>query len=166
MELSIERIKQHSEERELENHSFRKFLKAQDADKVDRIVHELHDYYTEHIDCTQCGNCCRHLRPGVSDAEIRRLAAIDNISPDDFSVRYIEQDKLENIKYLKDTPCKYLKNKQCTVYSDRPEACREYPYTHKPDLVFRTITMINNYGVCPIVFNLIESLKQRLNFRY
>jgi len=166
LELDLNVIKRLSKEREDENFDFRAFLKGQSSDEVDEIVHQLHHEIVAQIDCTECGNCCKFLKPSVTDKEIKRLSKIDGISAEDFEKKFVELDTFDQIKYLKDTPCKYLHDKKCTIYPDRPEECRSYPHTHKDGFIFRLFGVINNYEICPIVFNLYEQLKMQLGYRY
>ncbi len=165
IEIDLEKISLLSKRKENENFKFRTFLKGQDSGKVDRIVHRLNKEITDIIDCTECGNCCKELRPDVTEKEISILSAIDNIPKAKYIEEFTERDDFDKIKYLKNIPCKYLKDKKCSVYSDRPNDCRSYPHTHKAGFISRTIGMINNYGICPIVFNLFEELKIELRFR-
>ena len=64
---------------------------------------------------------------------------------------------------VKATPCPFLGDgSKCTIYDVRPEKCRGYPFTDKPDFAFSTITHANNAVVCPAVFYLVEQMKRRL----
>ena len=161
---SIEKITRIAKQKENENYRFRSFLKGQDSENMDRIVHRLNKEIVELIDCTACGNCCNNLRPCVTNKEIIRLAQIDNMSHEEFVQNFTAKDKFDPVFYLKDTPCKYLKDKKCMIHTDRPEDCKSYPHTHKKSFTSRTLVMINNYGICPIVFNLFERLKKELGF--
>lgn len=165
LELDLNKIKKLGEKRRNENFNFRSYLKNQDEEKVDKIVHQLHAEITAKIDCTQCGNCCDKLRPALSETELKSLAEIDNLPSVEFERQFVEQDEFEEIKYLKDIPCKYLKDKKCTIYNQRPDECRSYPHTHKDEFTTRLHGVIDNYEVCPIVFNLYEQLKDVLRFR-
>lgn len=55
---------------------------------------------------------------------------------------------------------------KCTIYKDRPQNCRDYPYLYEPQFSYRTIDMIERTYTCPIVFNAIEELKEELEFDY
>lgn len=165
LEMNIEKIERINKQKENENYRFRSFLKGQDSEKVDRIVSRLHKEISGQIDCTKCGNCCMKLKPGVSDFEIKSLSVVDNISPEDFIASFTGQDAFDGTKYLKDAPCKYLSKKKCVIYSDRPAVCKSYPHTHKPDFNSRTLGVIENAEICPIVFNLFERLKMEFKFR-
>ena len=164
LELNLEKIALLGEQNSEENIDFRTFLKGQDFKKVDRIVHRLDKEIKSQIDCQECGNCCESLRPCVTDKEIDKLSRIAKCSKSDFISQYTETDDLDDIKYLKDTPCKFLNNKSCSIYPDRPGDCKSYPHTQKPEFIARTLGMIDNYGICSIVFNLFERLKPELGF--
>lgn len=166
LELDIDKITQLGREKEEENYEFRTFLKGLDPDRVDRIVHRLNDEIAEQIDCKECGNCCKTLRPLVTDSEIQNLSQLDKISAKDFIFNFVEKDDFEDIKYLKQAPCKYLKDKNCSIYNSRPKDCKSYPHTGKEGFISRTLGMIDDYSICPIVFNIYERLKQELDYRY
>jgi len=165
IETNINTIHQIAHRKKNENLSFRSFLKGQEFDKVDKIVHKLYKEVSSQIDCLKCGNCCLNLRPLVTDEELRRLANIDKVTLSEFEEKHITHDNFENFKYLKSIPCKYLKDKKCMVYSDRPEECRSYPYLHKDMFISRTLGVLNNYEICPIVFNVFELLKLKLGWK-
>ena len=165
LEIDIKKISRVSKIKENENFRFRSFLKGQDGEKVDRIAHRLNTEVESLIDCTVCGNCCENLRPCVNDLEIDTLAKIDHISQKYFIENFTEKDDFENIRYLKNTPCRYLNGKKCSVYVDRPEDCRSYPHIQKRSFNSRTLGIIGNYGICPIVFNVWERLKTEFKFR-
>ena len=164
LELDIKKIAQLGEQNEEKNFDFRVFLKGQDFKKVDKIVHRLHKEITPLIDCQKCGNCCKSLGPCLSDSEIERLSKMENLTSAEFCARFVEKDKYDNLLYLKDTPCKYLKDNSCVIYLERPEDCKSYPHTNLTGFISRTLGMIDNYGICPIVFNLFEELKKELKY--
>ena len=62
-------------------------------------------------------------------------------------------------------PCRYLDGKKCSIYEDRPAQCRNFPYTNADGFVSRLWGMIGFYEICPIVFNLMERLKNEWRFR-
>jgi len=165
IELDLNKIKELGKRREKENFRFRTYLKGQDSKEIDKIAHRLNDEITKQIDCTKCGNCCYILRPYVSDREIEILSKIDNISITEFIEKFTEIDDIDKARYLRRMPCQYLKDKICTIYNDRPRDCKSYPHTQKTRFTSRTLGVIDNYEICPIVFNLYERLKEELNFR-
>ena len=147
LEINTKNIEQIAKQRVDENTSFARFLKNQDWEKVDQMVHRLYAEIAPQIDCLECGNCCQNLRPVATD-EVLRI--------------FVEPENIENYRYLQAFPCKNLDGKKCTIYSERPEECREYPYMHRDKFVERTHEVLQNYEICPIVFNIFEHLKIEL----
>ncbi|MDR1182160.1 MAG: YkgJ family cysteine cluster protein [Bacteroidales bacterium] len=163
IERNLSKIKKLAAIREDDNYRFRAFLKGKDREKIDRIVHRLHKKIITQIDCSTCANCCSCLTTEVSETEINVLAHLENMSPEEFQDAYCEM-QLGDI-CLEDMPCRYLNGKSCSIYENRPEQCKTFPYTHKPGFVSRSLGMIRYYEICPIVFNLMEMLKEELEFR-
>jgi Fe-S-cluster containining protein len=165
LELDLEKIKELGKIRERENLIFRAFLKQKDSYKVDKIVHKLNKIISEQIDCTTCGNCCKILPYALLEEDIKRLSKALNISTKEVIEQYTEFDEEEQECFLKETPCAFLKDNKCTIYEARPEACRSYPHLHKKEFTSRLLGVIQNYSICPIVFNVYEELKKAFNFR-
>ena len=163
IELDLAKIERLGNIREIENIKFRTFLKQQDPDKIDHIVHELNRVISEQIDCTTCGNCCKKLKPCIIERDIERLSNRLNITKEQVIDQYTETDDGE--LYFKDLPCTFLNENKCLIYNDRPEDCRSFPHLHKEFFTSRLWDVINNYSICPIVFNVFERLKTELNFR-
>lgn len=147
LEINLKNIEQIAKLKLDENISFGNYLKDQDSEKIDEIVHRLYKEIAPQIDCLECGSCCQNLRPVAAD-EVLRL--------------FVEPENIEKFKYLKGFACKNLNNKECIIYSERPEECREYPYMHRDKYVERTHELLQNYEICPIVFNIFELLKEEL----
>ncbi|MCF7832141.1 MAG: YkgJ family cysteine cluster protein [Candidatus Marinimicrobia bacterium] len=165
LELNIEKIKRYAKQREDENWRFRTFLKGMDSENIDQIVHKLYETIRKKIDCTECGNCCNSLKPAVSQNEIRNLSSQLGMSIEIFEKKYLEKsDVKNNAFYFKDIPCKFLDGKICSIYNDRPETCGSYPHLHKSGFTSRSFFFLNQYEICPIIFNLYEQLKSKLNF--
>lgn len=146
------------------NFRFRSYLKSKDGDRLDRTVKELYQFYSAKIDCTKCGNCCTLLKPLIQDTDIKTLAHITNKSIQDFERDYLETDEDGDI-HFKELPCPYLIDKKCSIYDSRPEDCRSYPHLHKDDFLSRLFGVIDNYSICPIVFNVYEDFKYKFHSR-
>lgn len=161
----IERYSRHNED---EDYQFRAFLKGKDNHsniELDKIVHETTDTVWKQIDCTSCANCCKTLEIEVDNKDIKLLAARLKISQQQFLNKYITLSE-DNTKLLHSRPCVFLgSDNRCTVYEDRPQSCRDYPFLHEKDFRGRTFSMIDNNAVCPIVFNVWQQLKDLLGFR-
>jgi Fe-S-cluster containining protein len=145
-----------------QNYRFLRSLKMRSPKKVDRIALELHQHAFSIVDCTKCANCCKTLHPVVTNEDITRIAQHLGIAEDRFIAAYLEQDEDGGYR-IKKSPCPFLADdNRCTIYDERPEKCRGYPFTDKPDFVFMTMTHANNAVVCPAVFYLVEQMKRRV----
>jgi Fe-S-cluster containining protein len=158
----IQRYSRHNED---EDFRFRTFLKVgldMSNKQLDAVVHEMTDNIWKQIDCTACANCCRTLQIVVDKADIERLAAKLGVSTKQFTDRYVKREA-DGTLCFSSTPCSFLgEDNRCTVYEDRPKACRDFPYLHEEGFRQRTFAMIDNCAVCPIVFNVWQSLKRQL----
>jgi uncharacterized protein len=164
MILDLEKIKQLGERNRSANFRFRSFLKGGNSAQIDRAVHELSDYYFSKIDCTKCGNCCTVMKPQVHMKDLKSLSLATNKTIDEFKREYILVDDDGDMSFNK-LPCPFLKSLKCTVYDIRPDDCKSYPHLHKKDIISRLFGVVENYSMCPIVFNVYEDLKIRLHFR-
>ncbi|MFC2125684.1 YkgJ family cysteine cluster protein, partial [Bacteroidota bacterium] len=153
--------------REDQNFRFRSYLKGIDSEKIDQIVHDLYDQVSSQIDCTKCANCCIELDTSFQMNEIDRLTNHLNIDKEEFIKQSTKPDEFgeKDRLTLKSKPCQFLQDKKCTVYTLRPAECESYPYLDKDDFISRLFGVIDNYEVCPIVYNVYEMLKQKMNFK-
>ena len=161
----LDHIKKMGIEKEEENLNFRTNLKQHDMppEEIDEYVHEITIEISSKIDCTKCANCCKQIRPVLDEDDISRFALSLNISIAEFQGQYLGADEDSTSKFrFKELPCPFLKNDQCTNNDNRPIDCRSYPHLHKDDFIFRLWGVIDNYEICPIVFNVYEQLKKEL----
>lgn len=156
--LDLDKIKQCATEKNSDLLLFFEKVKKISVNEFDKIAHPIVEELTQKIDCTQCGNCCRHQEPGVTTEEIKQLASCKNISSKDFKNEYIAWDK-DGISFMFRKPCTFLNGKKCSVYDYRPGSCADFPGLHRPALKWRMKQVKDNYSICPIVFNVVERLK-------
>ncbi|MBN1950737.1 MAG: YkgJ family cysteine cluster protein [Bacteroidales bacterium] len=164
MIIDITEIEKLARKRRSENLRFIAFLKEKNKRYIDHLVMELNKYFSAEISCTACGHCCTKLRPILAESDIDQLVKVTKMTRSKFKKEYIEMDE-EGDMLFKNLPCSFLKNNKCTIYHYRPEDCQEYPNLHKIDFVERIFGIMENYSICPIVFNVIEALKDRLDFK-
>jgi Fe-S-cluster containining protein len=105
------------------------------------------------------------MQPILKKKDIRKLSKSLNITPDQFKTKYVDKDE-DGDNILNQLPCPFLNDNKCTQYDSRPVDCESYPHLHKKDFVFRLIGVVNNYSICPIVFNVYEALKNRLKSEF
>jgi len=156
---TIERL---AKEREAENQAFRKKLLAIPLKQVDELFIPLAIEAEQAIDCTTCGNCCKKLEPEISEEETERLAVLAPSGPAHFKQTQLGLEPDTGIGFMKARPCCFLSGTLCSIYSDRPASCKDYPHLHHPRAKYRMKKILDQYGVCPIVFNSVEALKKKL----
>lgn len=149
--------------REHENDRFKMFLQQVDSGQIDSKVLELNNTITPKIDCTQCGNCCKSLMITVSDEEANVLSSALNQTRENFDEQYLEKGS-NGLMLINTIPCTFLSDNKCTVYENRFAGCREFPTMHLPNFKQRLFTSFMHYNRCPIIFNVIEQLKDALVF--
>jgi len=162
IETNIKRLEELAKQREEANWKFRSFLKGSDipVGRIDRVVHEFYREVAGQVDCTQCANCCKVMRPVLKPADIKRLARRFLMPVAEFRSQYLKKEEDGEGLVFKTMPCPFLKDNACTVYDERPRDCRSYPHLHKRNFVFRTMGVVSNCSICPIVFTVYEHLKR------
>jgi Fe-S-cluster containining protein len=165
IETDLNKIKERAATKEEENIQFRTFLKQLKIEikELDSIVHKINDEVSTHIDCTECANCCKHIRPILSGQDINRLANGMQLAVANLKKQYIMNIPLNpEESTFNAIPCPFLKDNLCTHYEYRPKACQSYPHLNKNEFVFRLWGVVENYAICPIVYNVYERLKEEL----
>lgn len=158
LQTNIEMIESLAEARWVDNWNFRAYLKAHVTPQaVDSAAHRLNGEIARRIDCTTCANCCRGAGPSLTGADVARAAKATNLSTGKFERQFLKSQAGE--KVFRATPCPLLKDSLCTIYANRPADCRTYPHLDEPDFLLNSVATIENYRVCPIVFNVYERLK-------
>ncbi len=146
-----------------ENDRFTVFLKQQDTDQIDSLVSELDAAITPQVDCTVCGNCCKSLMIVVSGEEADALSQHLEQPRETFDERYLEKGS-NGMMIVNTIPCHFLSDNKCTVYEHRFAGCREFPALQVAGFNRRLFTTFMHYERCPIIFNVVERLKDALNF--
>ena len=143
-----------------ENKKFLQSLKKKDSRQVDKAFHHAHEKVFEELDCLACGNCCRTTSPIFYQNDIERVGKALRMKPGDFIDTYLRVDD-EDDYVLKSSPCPFLgADNHCSVYGDRPKACREYPHTNRKKMIQIMDLTHKNTLVCPAVFEIVERLKK------
>jgi Fe-S-cluster containining protein len=128
--------------------------------RLRRELAELTAEATAAVECMTCANCCKRLWPPVSREDVARLARRLGLAEAAFRERYVRW--FEGEECIAGGPCPFLDGNLCTVYADRPDACRRYPCLDEGDLPPATL-LIEDAAVCPITFHVVEGLKSRFD---
>jgi Fe-S-cluster containining protein len=156
-----------SEKNRDQNFRFRTYLKNHDYDeeRFRRIGEEIQNQ----LDCRACANCCRVASVKVSDRDVERLVDALKISREQFVAEYTVWNEAENTRDLRrvETGCAFLSGNDCTVYEDRPDICRNFPYVVSSEgrIDAHMFAFIERTSYCPISYNALEAYKKESGFR-
>ena len=165
VEIDLGKIQEIAAQRKEENAHFKLSLKTIPTRQVDDIVGQLSKEVSTAIDCTACGNCCKQLEPPVDHQEVERLSTLKKLDIVSFKEKFVGEEAGTQIQFLKCQPCIFLQENSCGIYAQRPASCADYPHLHQPNFKYRWKSIMTNYALCPIVFNVVEQLKEKLNYK-
>jgi Fe-S-cluster containining protein len=158
--MNAEDLKKKAGQKRTENKKFFDRLKKNPPRDLDQQFHGLHDEAFEKIDCLTCANCCKTTGPLFTQKDIERLSSHFRTRPAEFIARFLRVDE-DNDYVLQSVPCPFLgADNYCSVYEQRPNACREYPHTNQRKMHTIFKETLNNVAVCPAVFEIVEKLKK------
>lgn len=156
----MDELKKKATQKYSENKKFFDKLKKHPPRDLDQQFQALHDEAFEKIDCLTCANCCKTTGPLFTQKDIERLSSHFRVRPAEFIARYLRVDE-DNDYVLQSVPCPFLgADNYCSVYEQRPNACREYPHTNQRKMHTIFKETLNNVAVCPAVFEIVEKLKK------
>ncbi len=159
--MNIDELKVLAQKAELSSKTFLK-KNIKKLEKMDHIVLDLHYKAMNKTDCLQCANCCRALGPLITNKDIDQMAKALRIKPADVIDRYLKIDEDHDFVF-KTMPCPFLMDDNyCSIYENRPKACREYPHTDRSKFYQIFNLTIKNTYTCPVAYEVIEELKETL----
>ena len=156
-------IKNKALELEAENVQFQDFLRNLDSLSLDKAVFELSEAISPKIECTDCGNCCKSLMVNIDENEANHLSAHLGQTREEFDQNYLDKGESGRM-VINAIPCHFLVGNSCSVYTHRFAGCKEFPAFHVPDFNKRLFTTYMHYDRCPIIFNVMETLKVDTGF--
>lgn len=158
--MDLDRFRRQAANKKAEHRKFLLSFKNKDPRKVDDAFHQVHDEVFREIDCLACANCCKTTSPIFYQTDIERAAKALRIKPGEFIERFLHVDEDRDF-VLKSAPCPFLgPDNYCSIYDDRPKACREYPHTDRKKMVQIMELTAKNTQVCPAVYEMVERLKK------
>lgn len=162
MQELISKLPSLAEKNKSKNKEFFSRLKKKPPAKLDETVQQIHDDIFSRMDCLACANCCKTLGPRISDKDIARISGHLKIKPSDFTGKYLSIDE-DNDYVFKSMPCPFLgADNYCSIYEQRPTACRNYPHTDRKKFIQLLDITLNNVSICPAVYEISGQLRKKL----
>lgn len=157
------KMKEISEEKINENYRFRTYLKSHADEKtLDEQFKKLHNKYFKTFDCRKCRKCCQVLGISMNEYELNAICKYYHLDSYKLKNNVLKEYYGEYIA----KPCPFLnKDNSCQIKECLPESCQDYPYTNKEERLFSLLTVVNNSKVCPVVYQILEDLKEMYNFK-
>jgi Fe-S-cluster containining protein len=164
MILTASELKQNAISKASENQHFLEAIRLYRSAELDALAGPIIDKAYKTINCLDCGNCCKQLRPPFTPTDVERIAKQLSVSDSDFTKQYLEDVKSKEFKIMACNPCTFLDEKACRMYAIRPDSCADYPHLHHPGFKYRIRSILENYSICPIVVEVVDELKERIAF--
>jgi Fe-S-cluster containining protein len=162
MEYTPSSIKELGQKQLEKNKQLVKFLKKKKPSQLDDVAQSAHEEVFEEIDCLTCANCCKTTGPLFTDKDITRIAKRLRLKEIDFRNQYLRLDE-DNDWVFKTMPCPFLDAENyCSIYEDRPKACREYPHTDRKKFIQILDLTLTNTLICPAANKVMEKIAQQL----
>ncbi len=98
----------------------------------------------QYLTCERCCKCCSEMPIHLNDEDVERLYRLEG------DALFDKMDTNEMDNFLK-TPCPYLKGDVCTIYENRPAACKMFPF-----VVIRPVPTLQ---LCPMGKKIFETFK-------
>lgn len=156
-------LKNHHEKARLarkRQHKFLGRLKKRPPKDLDQVVIGLDEEVFEEVDCLECANCCSTISPTFTQKDIERIGKRLKLKPGEVIEKYLRIDEDRDF-VLQSVPCPFLgDDKYCSIYEDRPRACRDYPHTGKRKFHLHIEITKKNTMVCPAAFRIVERLEK------
>ena len=160
--MDLSSFSEKSKSKSASNKTFLKKLKQKKIRNLDAIFHTAHEEAFQQIDCLTCANCCKTTSPIFYQKDIERVAKRLRMKPFEFIDTYLKIDEDKDY-VLQKAPCPFLGNDNyCSVYEDRPTACREYPHTNRKNMYQILDLTYKNTLVCPAVLKIVDEVKEKL----
>ncbi len=154
-------LKSRIREEEAEWAVFFKTLRLSPPATLDHQIHTTSEFITKQTNCRTCSACCTHLEAGLSENEIHRLAALKNRNTEEFLAEETAQEYISGTVFLSKKPCIFLDKCDCSIYSDRPDGCRNFPGLDRPGIKYRLRRLMEHMEICPIIYNTFNFIRHK-----
>ena len=127
---------------------------------LDQRVIEADEAVFAKLDCLDCANCCKSISPIFTSKDVERISGRLGLSPGKFMTKYLRYDEDQDM-VLQTSPCAFLEaDNKCSIYEDRPKACREYPHTGQRKFASHIDITKKNILFCPAAYRVVALLER------
>ena len=104
----------------------------------------------------------------LDDNDIETISQHLGQPKDDFINEHLEKSDYDESYYkFNKQPCVFLcADGKCNIYDVRPSECKGFPFIDHPDRLSSLLGVISFAEECPVVFEILERLKNIYNFKY
>ena len=138
-------------------------LSEQDSRVLDTLfVSETQEVF-KNTDCLTCANCCKNYSPIIEPEEIPMLCKAIGIESSQLFQDYVEMDEDGDFVF-KSQPCPLLNldDNKCSIYENRPQACREYPHTNMKEMKNHLDLLEKNIEICPAAEEIVRRVLNQI----
>lgn len=160
------KVRFEAKKKERENLRFRTYLKGHaDETELDKQFAELHRELFDQYDCSRCRNCCKAYHAELRNEEVVTASEYLQVDQEQFVSDYLEWKEPEQKYISKNKPCDFLQtDDRCMLDGCKPSSCEQYPYTNQPERIYSLYGVLEEVGVCPVVYEIWERLKVLYKF--
>jgi Fe-S-cluster containining protein len=99
----------------------------------------------------------------ISPSDAYRMSEHLQLTTPEFKEKFVEEGS-GGMMIMNTIPCSFLADNKCTAYESRFTGCREFPDLHRHNFKGRLFATLIHYAMCPIIFNVVEELKEEMGF--
>ena len=163
MKQDFVKLREKAEQKADEHRAFFEAVSKNPPKTYDQDCKNIHDAVFENTNCLECANCCKTTGPLFTTKDIDRISKHLNLTPHQFVAEYLKKDE-DGDWVLQSLPCPFLgDDNHCQIYTQRPQACREYPHTDRIKTYQIKDLTLENVKICPAAFEIVERMRLKIN---
>ena len=148
--------------------AFRRFLGKIEKNPpkgLDKMAEIIDAEVWKEIDCLSCANCCKTMTPTFTKKDIKRIAGHFEITPKEFTEKWLTYDKKAGDWMNVKQPCQFLnlKTNKCNIYEIRPADCAGFPHLTKRKMTEYMHVHKQNVELCPATYKMVEKMQALMN---